>query len=92
MFDKQKLWDNIDKVAAYNAVRDDEQKIYVEMHHLPDKLRRDKKSLLEDFKKAKLDDKFPKWKFVKSTGEYCYYIGKVCYEPTNNFTALQFDD
>ena len=50
MFDKQKLWDNIDKVIAYNAVRDEEQKVYVEMHHLPNKLRLDKMSLLDDFK------------------------------------------
>ena len=88
MFDKQRIWDNIEKLTTYNLNRPDEEKIYIDMNHLPKKLREDKKSLFINFKTAKNSGKSPKWKFDKSTGEYGYTIDKVWYKPTNNFVHV----
>ena len=90
MFDKKKIWDNITKLNQFNRGKTEERKIFIEMNHLPEKLKKDKDSLLEDYKKAKNEVKKPKWWYIKSTGYYCYYIDNVCYMPkTNNFKTIQ---
>ena len=90
MHDKRVIWKNIKKINKYNTGRADASKVFIDMDDLPEKLRKDKKSLLDDYKEARYDNKKPKWRFVKSTGNYCYYIGDVCYKPkVNNFTTLK---
>ena len=37
LFDKQIIWDNIEKLQFYNSTKSDEDKIYFEMNHLPKK-------------------------------------------------------
>ena len=89
MFDKKKIWNNIKNLNAFNNGKDDKEKIFIQMNHLPKKLMDDRKSLLEDYKEAKVTGKRPKWRFIKSTGEYCYIIGKDIYRPkVNNFNII----
>ena len=89
MFDKKKIWNNIKNLNAFNSGKDDKEKIFIQMNHLPKKLMDDRKSLLEDYKEAKVTGKRPKWRFIKSTGEYCYIIGKDIYRPkVNNFNII----
>ena len=89
MFDKKKIWNNIKNLNAFNSGKDDKDKIFIQMNHLLKKLMDDRKSLLEDYKEAKVTGKRPKWRFIKSTGEYCYIIGKDIYRPkVNNFNII----
>ena len=89
MFDKKKIWNNIKNLNAFNNGKDDKEKIFIQMNHLPKKLMDDRKSLLEDYKEPKVTGKRPKWRFIKSTGEYCYIIGKDIYRPkVNNFNII----
>ena len=86
MFEKDLIWDHIANLKTYNNTRQDDDKIFVDMNHLPKKLKADKLSLLTDYKTARNDDKNPKWRFDKKTGEYCYVIDNKYYRPkTNNF-------
>lgn len=92
-FDKQAIWDKIKTLNTYNnKQKDDSTKIYMEMNHLPRKLQQDKKSLLDDFKKARKEEKSPKWSFNKKSGEYGYKIGKTFFSPANNFITLSSID
>lgn len=89
-FDKQTVWDNIKQLNIFNNKQKDETtKMYIDMNHLPYKLQQDKKSLLEQFKKAKNDGKAPKWIFSKKTGEYGYKIGTNFFKPASNFVTLE---
>ena len=89
MFEKQKIWDKIKLLNNYNNSKEDNEKIFIDMIHLPKKLKDDKNDLLEDFKAAKKAGKKPRWRFMKKTREYCYAIGNTTFIPkTINFTQL----
>ena len=82
--DKDILWQNIRNVGRYNDLNIDD-KVYVDMTQLPEKLAKDKESLLNDYLKAKKDEKSPKWKYDRSRGQYCYVIGGKFFRPKQDF-------
>ena len=84
MFDKDKIWKNLNNLSIYNNDQDDDHKVFIQMNHLPKKLKDDRDELLGDFLKHKKAGKKPRWRFVKDKGEYCYMIGKNVYRPQNN--------
>ena len=81
MFDKDKLWKKVGNVRAYNEGKEDGNKRYVEMMHLPNKLFIDKMSLKDDFKKHKKAGRKPKWRLDKQNAEFCFVIGAIRYRP-----------
>ena len=81
MFEKDKLWSKIKNVQLFNDGKEKEDKIYVEMVHLPNKLFIDKMSLKDDFKRKKRAGKKPYWRLDSQNGEYCYKVGGVWYRP-----------
>lgn len=92
MFEKHKIWENIANLKDFNEGKADEEKVYIEMNHLPKKLKADKDSLLDDYYKAKEDGKNPKWRFFKKAGEYGYRIGDKSFRPKcNNFVRVTRD-
>ena len=79
--DKQRLWSNISKVNDYNKSKRPDEKINIQMIQLPAKLARDKQSLQDDFEAARIAGSKPKWRFAKSSGQYCYVINDAYYKP-----------
>lgn len=81
--DKDKLWDAVKRksIENYNKNKENHEKRYVEMVHLPKKLFIDKMSLKAGFKKAKQAGKSVHWKLDPQNAEYCYKIGAVWYRP-----------
>lgn len=89
MFEKDKIWDHIQNIKTYNDTREDDDKVFIDMVHLPKKLKADKLSLYDDYKTARDDGKRPKWRFDKKSGEYCYVIDKTYFRPKiNNFFLI----
>lgn len=83
---KQKdiLWNNIKNNTIYNNLHPND-KIFIDMTQLPEKLAKDKQSLQEKFFAAKNDHLNPKWRYDRNKGEYCYVIGHTYYRPRVNF-------
>ena len=84
MFDKQRIWNCIFKLNEYNDTKDPDNKLYIEMNHLPSKLQKDKKSLLDNFRTAHKEGKVTKWFFDKKSAEYCLKIGHRVLKPKTN--------
>ena len=58
------------------------------MTHLPSKLMKDKDDLKDIYDQAKAEGKSPKWRYIKSTGDYCLKIGnKLIRPPNDNFNC-----
>ena len=86
MVHKDILWNHLPNVKAYNSAVTDGEKITINMTHLPTKLSKDKEDLKVKYDEAKLAGKKPKWRYIKSTGEYCLKIGdKLLKSPNDNF-------
>ena len=93
IFDKNTIWAHIKNLNDYNKEKHEDDKVLIQMNHLPKKLKEDKASLLEDYKKARTDGKNPKWRFIKDKGEYCYMINKTVFHPKkDNFTKISDND
>ena len=90
MFDKQRIWNCIFKLQEYNEGQDDNNKLYIEMNHLPSKLQNDKKSLLNDFRTARNEGKVTKWFFDKKSAEYCLKIDHRVVKPKCNIVGSSF--
>ena len=91
MTDKNKIWDHLRTLQAYNHDHNPDAKVYLNMNNLPAKLARDRKELLDDYKLARDDNRKPKWRFVKNVQdnicEYCFKVGDTLYRPkSDNFT------
>lgn len=83
--DKQLIWDNLANLNSYNNQQENNNsKIYIDLTNLPQKLNKDKKELLDQYKKLKKDGKRPKWHYNKSAGEYCIKVGRKVIRPTSD--------
>ena len=87
MTDKDLIWKNIMHVKTFNNKQaNNNNKVYVNMHHYPAKLQRDKASLLEIFKKYRDRRVKTRWQYNKKSGELCLHVGqRVIRPPTDNF-------
>lgn len=88
--DKEKLWNNISNVKTFNELLVDAHKVFVQMTQLPAKLAHDKASLLDAYKQARTDNKNPKWRYLKKSGQYCYVIGKQMYKPEVDYFLHEY--
>ena len=79
--DKQLLWKNIANVKLYNNSVPATKKVSIQMIQLPPKLANDKSSLQADFDKERSDGNTPKWRYLKSSGIYCYEVKGTYYKP-----------
>ena len=84
---KQTLWKNIANITVYNDANPT-QKVFVEMTQIPKKLGNDKKSLADDYFKAKNAGQNPKWRFDQNKGQFCYVIGTEWFRPKIDFFAI----
>ena len=88
MVHKDILWRHISNAKLYNDAVTENERISINMTHLPAKLSKDKEDLKEKFDEAKVAGKKPKWRYIKSTGQYCLKIGdKLIKSPNDNFTC-----
>ena len=90
--DKQKLWDNIRNVKAYNTTVAVGGKVSVQMIQLPQKLAHDKNSLQNDFDEAYNKGLKPKWRYLRKSGQYCYTIGNTYYKPNTNYFLHNYEN
>ena len=61
LVDKKKIWDHIANIKIYNTQQTDEEKLKIDMIHLPEKLSRDKSDLWANYWEAKNQGLSPKW-------------------------------
>ena len=92
MLHKDILWDHLSNVKLYNESVHVNEKISINMTHLPAKLLKDKEDLKDKYDTAKTAGKSPKWRYIKSTGQYCLKIGdKLIKSPNDNFSTKLID-
>ena len=84
LVDKKKIWDHIANIKIYNTQQTDEEKLKIDMIHLPEKLSRDKSDLWANYWEAKNQGLRPKWWFDVNAGQYCYKINKDVYRPAHD--------
>ena len=79
LVDKGKIYKALHHLKTYNE--DAIEKIFVTMEHLPDQMQKERRSLLDKFKQARLDKLKPIWFADRVTGQYCLRIGNVIHKP-----------
>ena len=57
------------------------EKILITMEHLPEQMEKERRSLLDKFKQARLDKLKPIWFADRVTGQYCLRIGNFIHKP-----------
>ena len=87
MYDKDKIWSNINKLKLFNDSQlTNATKIYIDMTNLPQKLQKDKKSLLTKYNALRNSNSKPRWFYDKKAGEYTIKVGgKIIRPPTDSF-------
>ena len=83
LIDKKVIYDHLSNLSTFNAERNDRQKVWVVMQHLPEEMRNDHKSLLTIFKEAKKNKPNEKrvWFADRESAEYCLKVGNTVYKP-----------
>ena len=90
---KDVIWNHLKNLDALNATKRDGDKIKINMTHLPKKLAKDREDLFETYNDLKDDGKNPKWRYVKSTGDYCIKVNnRLIRSPNDNFTSRKIKD
>ena len=78
---KRKIANNLKNLSTYNANLDKKDKVFVELDHLPERLKKDKKLLEEQFKVARIAGKKPSWVRNDKVGMLCLKVGGVVINP-----------
>ena len=83
LIDKKVIYDHLKNLKVYNASREGGKKIFVIMEHLPEKMQKNRDSLLPIFKEAKKTIPFLKrqWFADRDSGEFCLKIGDIVHRP-----------
>ena len=78
---KRKISDNLKELSNYNAGKEKKDKVFVELEHLPERLRKDKKLLLKQFNEARIAKLKPKWVRDDNVGMLCLKVGSIVTQP-----------
>ena len=90
---KDVIWNSLKNFDAFNATKRDGNKIKINMTHLPKKLAKDREDLFDTYDKLKGEGKNPKWRYIKSTGDYCIKVNnRLIRSPNDNFMSKKFKD
>ena len=68
-------------MTEFNDGKLKENKLFVELNHLSELLKKDRNELLDDFNKARTDKLKPKWVLDSNEGINCLKIGKIIKKP-----------
>ena len=71
---------NLNKLSLYN--KDRENKVWVELNHLPAAFKSDRRELEDKFLQARKDKLKPRWFVDNDEGLYCLQIGNIVHKPT----------
>ena len=93
LIDKSTIYRQLKNLKMYNQGREQAEKVFVVMEHLPAEMQSDRMSLLPVFKNAKLNDSRIKctWFADRETGEYCLKVGNVVHKPNRNINNVASD-
>ena len=81
LFDKKLIADNLKNLKQYNENLPVGKRVFVELDHLPQRWKDDKRSLKDEAKEARQSGLKPRFKPNRVTGEYCLYIGNNVLRP-----------
>ena len=81
LLDKKLIADNLKNLKSFNKDKPVGSRVFIELDHLPQKWRDDKRLLKDKAKEARQAGLKPRFKPNRESGDYCLHVGKHVFCP-----------